>query len=605
MSKRANKAVKVKTAPKRTDLVAKPVKTAGSVPVWTTACPDWERRIVAQESLIPFGPLFPDAANQGLAYFNDLRVADVAPRAGGDVDPVTGLILPPKMGELAKPWLTDFVSAIFGSYDESIGKRWITEYFLLISKKNTKSTTAAGIMLTALLLNWRPSAEFIILAPTKEVANNAFFPARDMVKNDAELGSLLHVQPLLRSITHRITNATLKVLSASDEVVGGKKASGILVDELWLFGKRENADAMLLEATGGLASRDEGFVIYLSTQSDEPPAGVFKNKLAYARDVRDGKVNDKKFLPVIYEFPEKMLKSEAYKDTKYFYVTNPNLGASVSLEYLEREYKKAQPDNQKLRNFLAKHLNVEIGMRLRSAAWEGAKHYMQSTDTEINLDYIVENCEQIIVGIDGGGLADLLGMAVVGHDGERWVGWCKAWCHKSAIEYATENYGQAGAVEMLELEKDGDLVIVEHVGDDVDQLADIVERLNDTGNLTAIGLDPHAIGAIVDAVTGRGIEKEKILGVSQGWRLTSAIKTTARKMVEGSLKLAKQPLMQWAMSNARVEARGNAVLITKAASGSMKIDPLMALLDAVEIMSRNPAASDSKYQVFFVGGAQQ
>ena len=112
----------------------------------------------------------------------------------------------------------------------------------------------------------------------------------------------------------------------------------MLYEVITLFGKRNNAENMLREACGGLASRPEGFVIYLSTQSDEAPAGIFAQKLEYARGVRDGKIDDNKFLPVIYEFPGEMLRKNEHLLPKNFYITNPNLGASVDEEFLSYNF---------------------------------------------------------------------------------------------------------------------------------------------------------------------------------------------------------------------------------------------------------------------------
>ena len=552
---------------------------------WSTSCPDWAARLRAGESIIP-PPIFPAEAERALAIFKALKIVD-APGS-------------PTFGESCAPWVFDLVASIFGAYEADTGRRLITEWFVCLPKKNSKSTIAAGIMMTALVLNWRQSAEYSILAPTIEIANNSFAPSRDMVKHDPELTALMHVQTHVKTISHRGSDATLKVVAADNDTVGGKKGVGNLIDELWLFGKRPDAENMLREATGGLASRPEGFVIYLTTQSDDAPAGVFLQKLRYARDVRDGKVIDQRFVPVIYEFPDAMIEAGEHLDPANFGMVNPNLGYSVDREFLARELKKAQNDGpESMRGFLAKHLNVEIGLKLRSDRWAGADFWERQGTAGLPLDEVLRRCDVVTVGIDGGGLDDLLGLAVIGRDAKTgdWLHWGHAWAHPSVLERR-----KSEAARFQDFERDGDLTLVERMPDDVDEVAEIVGRVHASGKLDKIGCDPVGIGAIVDAIVAIGVPQELIVGISQGWRLAGAIKTTERKLAEGALHHGGSALMAWCVSNAKVEPRANSVLITKQASGTAKIDSLMALFNAAELMSRAPMSNhiDSSFEILVI-----
>lgn len=548
------------------------------MPTWSTACPDWRERIKRKRSLIPFDPLFPDEAAASMSVFTSLRIVDVPGQ--------------PTIGEACEPWILDFAAALFGAYETETAKRLIVEFFLLVSKKNTKSTIAAGIMLTALIRNWRHANEFLILAPTIEVADNSYVPAQGMVKADDELRDLIQAQSHIRTLTHRVTEARLKVVAADNDTVSGKKAAGILVDELWLFGKRPNADAMLREATGGQVSRPEGFTVYLSTQADDAPAGVFKDKLQYARDVRDGQIDDPKFLPVIYEHPEDMIESGAYLEPKNFYVTNPNLGVSVSQEWLVREYGKvADKTDGTKQTFLAKHLNVEIGLKLSNDAWAGGHYWGAAADDTITLDTLIERCEVIVTGGDGGGLDDLFGFGAIGRCKKTrdWLMWNHAWAHNDVLERRKDI-----ASRLMDFEADGALTICKDPTQDVREFADLVERIAKAGLLPeagAVGLDPVGVAALIDELVLRGITEKQMVAIPQGFRLSGAVWGTERKLKDGTLWHAGQPMMAWCVGNAKAEQRGNAVLITKQAAGKAKIDPLIASFNAVMLMSRNPEAS--------------
>lgn len=553
---------------------------------WSTASPDWQERIVAGRGLIPFGPLFPNEAEYALEVFKALRVADLPGK--------------PTFGECCEPWIFDFVAAIFGANDPENGNQLISEFMLLISKKNAKSTIAAGIMLTALITGWRQEDELLILAPTIEVAGNSFNPAAAMVRADEELNDLLHVIDHQRTIRHRVTRSSLKVVAADNDTVSGKKAGRILIDELWLFGSKPKADAMFREATGGLVSRPEGFVIYLTTQSDAPPAGVFKEKLDYARDVRDGKIEDRRFLPVLYEFPDALIQSEGFMDPANFYITNPNMGRSVSKEWLEREMgKELAKDAGTRATFLAKHLNVEIGMNLRANRWPGADFWRTRSD-ELTLESVLDRSEVVVVGIDGGGLDDLFGLCVLGRDRttKDWLAWHHAWCHRGVLDRR-----KSIAARLRDFERTGDLTIV---GDELEDISQIVELIGDVdrrGILASVAVDPAGLGEFVDALAEIGVTQEanKVVGVSQGYQMMNAIKTAERKLANGTLRHDGSAMMDWCISNIKIEPTATAIRATKATAGDAKIDPAMALFDAVAVMCRNPeAARQPEYQIMFV-----
>lgn len=549
---------------------------------WTTACPDWADKIKAGLSMLP-PPIYPEEAKRALDLFKSLRIVD-APGS-------------PTFGEACDQWVFDLVAAIFGSYDVDSGRRILKEVLVLIPKKNSKSTLAAGIMVVALALNWRNSANLLILAPTIEIAKNAFDPARDMVQRDARLSRLMKVTETTRTIEHLTTKAKLQVKAADSETVGGTKASWVLVDELWLFGKRPNASTMFTEAFGGLASRPEGIVIKLTTQSDEPPAGVFKDDLRLYRDIRDGIVVDPKRLPLLYEHPPEMVEDGSALLLENMAMVNPNYGYSVDAEFLADNFVKSERNSiGDFRNFMAKHANVELGLNLRTDRWAGADFWEAAGRVPgMTLEQLMSRSEVCVVGIDGGGLDDLLGLVVLGREKGtgRWLAWGHAWAHNIVKTRRKD------IVTQLEgFEKDGDLTFVDRPGDDVRDVCEIVAEL-DARNLLAeqyaIGVDPAGISAIVDSLTGDDykIAIERIVQVSQGWKLNGAIKTTERHVAGGTLVHPGQPLMAWSVGNAKTSQAGSATTINKQNSGNAKIDPLIALFNASSLMSLNPGARGS------------
>jgi phage terminase large subunit-like protein len=550
------------------------------------ACPDWAEKLARGETPIADLPLDMAKAERAVGIFNKLRLPDV--------------IGQPELREAAGEWMRDIVRAAFGSMATSAAGpevRHVGELFILVPKKNSKTTSAAAIALTFMLLNKRRNADMLIIGPTQKIADTAFEQARGMIDADPEkfLEKRFHCIAHQKTIKDRKNGTRLMIRTFGMDVLTGVKPIFALIDEIHRLGSVPYAADVIRQIRGGMMPFPESLLVMITTQSDHPPEGVFKTELHYARGVRDGKITERvKTLPVLYEFPEaiQISKDKAWLNPDLWPMVTPNLDRSITLDALLDGYARAKEDGTgEIIAWATQHLNVEVGLALHSNRWIGADFWQGAKDPlPVTLETIRERCDVAVVGIDGGGADDLLGLSVIGRCRETmaWLAWFHAWAHPTVLDRRKE------IVPVLrDFEAAGDLTICAWPTQDFEELTEIVGALNDDGLLpaeAAVGLDPAGVAALVDELTVAGIALGQMNAIPQNYTLSKSIWGMERKLMDGTYRHGGQPMMAWVLGNARAEQKGNAVQITKQAAGKAKIDPLMAGFNAFMLMARNPQA---------------
>lgn len=543
-------------------------------PRWSTAVPDWKDRIVKMRPLVPDLPLFEDSAEKALRVFKRLRVPDIHGT--------------PTNGEVHAEWVFDFVRAVFGSYDPETKRRMISEFFLMVPKKNAKSSIAAAIMVTAIIVNERPQAELLLIAPTKQIADIAFKQARGIIKLDTYLDATFHIQDHLKVITHRNSGAEIKVKASDTDTITGVKATFTLIDETHEFARKGNADAVFVEIRGALASRPDGFLLQITTQSKSQPQGVFAAELTKARAVRDGLLQ-LPMLAVLYELPPEMSKKDGWRDPKTWPMVNPNYGRSVDPNFLFNELTATeQRGKEALALFASQHFNVEIGVGLSIDTWIGAHYWEGCAEAGLDLDQVIARSDVLTIGVDGGGLDDLLGFAVIGRDRvtRDWLIWTHAWAQPEVFERRKSIEAQLNDYIL-----DGDLTLCSHPSQGHEEVAQLIDRLVGTGLLPAengCGLDHGQTAPILDELNKLGLEGPLLCGIRQGGGLRGPIYNMEFKLKAKAIRHGGRRMMNWVIGNAKAQRVGSMVVIEKVHAGDAKIDPLIAILNAAELMGRNP-----------------
>lgn len=543
------------------------------------ACPDWWDKLQAGEVPMADVPVNEAKAARVTAFFNRLRLPDVPGN--------------PTMAVACGDWFKSILVVFFASEDPDTQRELVWELLCMVPKKNSKSTYVAALALTALYMEEAPNRQMLLVGPSQNISERCFEQAQGMIALDEKLQLIFKVQDHLKTITRRKTGTALDVKTFDTSIVTGEIPVLTIIDELHELGKKAKAAKVMQQIRGGGITKVRGKLLMITTQSDEMPTGIWKSELTKARAIRDGKAGRAPImLPVLYELPEALQRDQSFwRDRSNWHLVLPNLGLSIDEQALVDDYEnngKVSKEAEQI--WTSQHLNIEIGVGMGGDAWSGAAHWEGAALEGLTLGQLLKESEVCTIGVDWGGADDLAALAVIGRraSDKVWLLWVKAWARETVFS-ARPKIADA----LRGFQEDGDLSVVETPEQQAAEAAAICSLVQSSGKLpdvAGIGLDTAGVALLMDALEEIGLGDPVAVSVPQGWKMQQAISTLALKAESRRLLHADQPIMNWAVGNAKQELKGSNYVVTKQQSGATKIDPLMAAFDAATLMFGNPEA---------------
>ncbi len=286
---------------------------------------------------------------------------DAASKAVGFVEDCLRHVEGDKAGQpfLLEAWQKAFVGNLFGWLrEDSLGRvvRRYREALLYVPRKNGKTPLTAAIALYVFFCDGEAGQQDYIAAADREQAGLLFRQARGMIEQERELFGRCRIYGgnasagQSRSVYRERDGSFLRVVSADADTRHGGNTHLAVIDELHAQPSRDLVD-VLITSTASL-NRKQPLTVYVTT-ADFNRSSICNEIHERACKVRDGIIDDPGFLPAVYE----ALRDDDWTDTAVWRKSNPNLGVSVSEEYLERECAKAKESPAYENTFRRLHLN--------------------------------------------------------------------------------------------------------------------------------------------------------------------------------------------------------------------------------------------------------
>lgn len=296
-------------------------------------------------------------------------------------------------GRLGQPFLLEdyekaWIQAIFGFVDDD-GLRQHQEVFIIVGRKNGKSSLAAAIELYMLMADGEGAPQIYNVATKKEQAELAFNAALKMMRQSKKL--LHHLNKRNEDIYCPSNMGFIKPLSSNTGSLDGLDVHCAVLDEVAAMKDRDLYDLI----KQGMSAREQPLLLQISTNGFVR-GGIFDNQYDYAKQWLDGEITDERFLPFVYELDDR----DEWKDEKAWVKANPGLGTVKKLEALRGYVQKAKDDPSFRPTVMTKDFNLPENT---ATAW---LDFDEAVNEEV-FDWREMGFRYCIVGFDASDSIDL------------------------------------------------------------------------------------------------------------------------------------------------------------------------------------------------------
>lgn len=465
-------------------------------------------------------------------------------------------------------WQKALLSLIFGIVDEA-GNRQFREIFFVVARKNGKTLLAAAIAEYMTFLDGEYGGRIYFAAPKLEQANLCFEAFHQMILQEPELDAM--AQKRRTDIYFQTNNTTAKPLAFSAKKSDGLNVSLAVCDECASWAG--DAGLKFYEVIkSSMGARKQPLLLAMST-AGYVSDGIFDELMKRSTRFLLGDSKETRLLPVIYMIDD----AEKWNDINELQKSNPNLGVSVSVDYLLEEIAVAEGSLSKKAEYLTKYCNLKQNS---SAAWLTAQDVQRMSGEPLKLEDFRNS--YAVAGIDLSQTRDLTACCVVIEKaGELYV-FARFFLPRERIDEATQRDGVPynAYIKRGVLQPSGDNFVDYH--DCETFFRQLVEEYQIFPLQT--GYDRYSAQYLVKDMESYGFRMDDVY---QGENLWPVLQEMEGLIADGRVHIGDNDLLKMHLLNAAIKMsneRGRGKLIK--VSPGLHIDGCAALADAFTVRQK-------------------